>query len=482
MRDLRYFPAQSEQAPGRLKTVELSEMQDQKITDISISQLRKDAFAVSVGYAGLTNLPMGLVVGAAIVSSSMVVALGCILFAALVFAALAAYARSYTARSLRILVAVVALFLTVEVGLVAFGAMELSREISRELRLQDALIFLVVLIPLSAIAYWIQVRPAIAAMRLLGARVPPSGQQFTALMEPFRTAPVQPAPGRDRRPSAVLHQLFGVILMGVLMGVPAVGEFWWLLFGDFQSAVFAFPVVIGALLLGAFLYRRGLRLAALSAEETLRNDTRPPILYLRSFMDDTEVTAELHVGRGGRDQPVGHSLVSRRRRLAGGRLEEVLAKSVKHLGPFVAIGNPSERLPEIGAARAYHTNDTWQNAIKQWVDAAQLIIQVAGPTTWIRWELDTILARSAGSKLILLFPPTPRGDHGLRWDNISGALQFTSWGTAFARLDSEVTLALRLLPDGNVCAVSSRRHDIVDYTLAIRILLGATKQAQADLT
>jgi hypothetical protein len=447
-------------------------MQDEKTTDISISQLREDAFAVLIGYFGLLCLPVGMAFAITIVLSSVLVALGCNIFAACAFALLAMNARSYTANSLKLLIALCVLFLTLEVILAVLIWNGMINEASREQQRHNALIFSALLIEMSLLAYWTQIRPIAAALRLLAAHVPFTGQKFTSLMEQSRS------PQLFQRPTGGLSALSYCVVGVALIIVPAVGAFWWLLFGDSQSAVIAFPVLMGATLLGPLLYRRGLRLSAISAAETLRKDTRAPVLFLRSFMDDAEPMTDIRFGRARKNSRLDTLLAPRKTFRGGRRLEELVAKVVARLGPFVAIGDPSDRLPEIGAARAYHSDDTWQSAIKQWVDTAQLIIQLAGPTSWIRWELDTILARSAGPKLILVFPPAPRGDHGERWTNISGALENTAWGDAFAKLDAGTTLALRLLPEGKICAVSSRKHAIVDYTLAMRILLGSAEQAR----
>ena len=106
----------------------------------------------------------------------------------------------------------------------------------------------------------------------------------------------------------------------------------------------------------------------------------------------------------------------------GGRLEENLAKIVAPIGPFVAIGAPNDPLPQLGAARAYFTNDAWQSAVIELVDRAQLIVTVAGPTRGIRWEFDTILRRNAWPKLLVLMPPSTQEDNAARWGNIVAEL------------------------------------------------------------
>src|SRR5262245_27653055 len=65
--------------------------------------------------------------------------------------------------------------------------------------------------------------------------------------------------------------------------------------GETGKAVFsiAFYMVMGAsTLLGYRLYRRGRQHTTLLAEEVVRRDTRPPIVYLRSFTDELAIARE----------------------------------------------------------------------------------------------------------------------------------------------------------------------------------------------
>jgi hypothetical protein len=155
----------------------------------------------------------------------------------------------------------------------------------------------------------------------------------------------------------------------------------------------------------------------------------------------------LQVGSGApstKPEKGGGALAQAWRRVEsiGDRLEEVLARQVRGVGPFVAIGAPTEPLPELGAARAYFSNDTWQSAIIRWVDLAGLIITVIGPTKWIRWELDTIIERDALSKLIILMPPGLPDDRAARWQNVISGIQATRWGSSLAMVDPETVIAI----------------------------------------
>lgn len=143
----------------------------------------------------------------------------------------------------------------------------------------------------------------------------------------------------------------------------------------------------------------------------------------------------------------------------------------------MAIGAPTEPLPELGAARAYFSNDTWQSAIIRWVESAGLIITVIGPTKWIRWELDTIVERDALSKLIILMPPGWPDDRGARWQNLISGLQPTRWGSSLAMVDPETVIAIGFFDDGGLSIVTGVKRGYIDYVLAFRLLLYQLKKS-----
>ena len=85
---------------------------------------------------------------------------------------------------------------------------------------------------------------------------------------------------------------------------------------------------------GAAYHRRMRRLRTPRARTLTSVDGRRTVLYLRSFAAD-------EIGTGGfLDAPLTTD-------------EEQIAAALAGIGPLVAIGRPSEPLPELGAARAY---------------------------------------------------------------------------------------------------------------------------------
>ncbi len=82
-----------------------------------------------------------------------------------------------------------------------------------------------------------------------------------------------------------------------------------------------------------------------TAEELLSSDPRPPVVFLRSFHDDT-----LTVPLGGRKRSAFNSIPMNA--IPDPTAESGLALVLSRIGPVVAIGRPGEILPCDGAQPA----------------------------------------------------------------------------------------------------------------------------------
>jgi len=118
------------------------------------------------------------------------------------------------------------------------------------------------------------------------------------------------------------------------------------------------------ILLVRALWRQGARHRAPSGADAVQSDERAPVLYLRSFGEETSVFAE----------------------------EEALARIMIEIGPFVAIGRPGDALPPLGASRFYGRHFErggrgWQEFIHELVSRATLVFLMPGPTVGLAWEV-----------------------------------------------------------------------------------------------
>ena len=104
---------------------------------------------------------------------------------------------------------------------------------------------------------------------------------------------------------------------------------------------------VGGLLFswGGFLSWRERQYAAKAANEKIFTGSKPDVLYLRAFQSDIS-NAEGAIG-SGQATP-----------------EEQLADVLRPIGDLVAIGQPGEELPLLGAARIYLSNEEWKGDVR----------------------------------------------------------------------------------------------------------------------
>jgi len=211
----------------------------------------------------------------------------------------------------------------------------------------------------------------------------------------------------------------------------------------------------------AFLLQMGRQLSRPDAATLLEADERAPIVLLRSFQDDEKSVKRRSVlarllfwGFGGRI-----------------RLEEAIAGELARFGPFVAIGEPGEKLPDLGAARAYFSDNEWQAAVLDWIGRARTIVIIGGMTRWVTWELQQVIASGKLDRLVLLLPPDTPDGRAARWQLIAEALSGSHWRAALEGIDTAHAIALCQKPGTNdeIITFRSAAPRQVDYEIAIRL-------------
>jgi hypothetical protein len=118
------------------------------------------------------------------------------------------------------------------------------------------------------------------------------------------------------------------------------------------------------------------------------------VLYLRSFEIDEQM---LVTGRG---------LLAKAAALlsyaASVSPEQELAFVLDRVGPVVAIGKPGERLPELGAARRYVSDDRWRGVVQGFMREAALVVIRAGDTGSLWWEIEQALSICPRHRVIIV--------------------------------------------------------------------------------
>jgi hypothetical protein len=117
-----------------------------------------------------------------------------------------------------------------------------------------------------------------------------------------------------------------------------------------------------------------------SAAYALKKDQRLPILLLRSFADDATMNG-------------------------ANRFEETIAPILELYGPVIAVGDPQDTLPRVGAYRDYVNDNDWREHVRAYIRTADVIVLIPGQSHWVQWELEQILEGDFLNKVILVFPP-----------------------------------------------------------------------------
>jgi len=154
---------------------------------------------------------------------------------------------------------------------------------------------------------------------------------------------------RDRKLAVLVSVIAGtcLILFSLTQLVPSLTGAW---------------VAAAALLVpfGVMLGWQWQRMRVRQASYVLAKDSRAPVVYLRPFEVD-------RTARG---------------------FEGLIFGSLKDLGPIVAIGRPDEKSPsESRIARAYLTDDQWQDRVSDLIGRARLVVAQIGTSEGLVWEL-----------------------------------------------------------------------------------------------
>jgi hypothetical protein len=129
----------------------------------------------------------------------------------------------------------------------------------------------------------------------------------------------------------------------------------------------------------------------------LEGDSRPPVLFLRSFEAEHVPLQGARVRWFLRAFDPGSEY---------GTLEEMIVQNLTYVGPIVAIADPSREETPVGAARWRLDHGEWQRFVEEQIKGAGLIVVGLARSAGLRWEVEA-LRRIPGAhdKAIFVVPP-----------------------------------------------------------------------------
>ena len=177
----------------------------------------------------------------------------------------------------------------------------------------------------------------------------------------------------------------------VLMAVGAIIWFLTLAFGKYLGLLggIAAGIAGGACALGGRdLYNRQRRLALV--QDGAVPALKGAVVYLRSFGEDSKAAQGISSG-------VAYG--------ASGLIteEEQLVKSFSSIGPVIAVGEPNEQLPPLGASRLHFRQDEWQPGVQKLLrEGALVAIRPGSFSPGVRWEIQQALSHVPPQRLVLI--------------------------------------------------------------------------------
>jgi hypothetical protein len=160
--------------------------------------------------------------------------------------------------------------------------------------------------------------------------------------------------------------------------------------------------------------------------------------------------------------------------------EELLADEFQIVGPPIIVGAPGERLPRLGASRAYFADKEWKESVGRLIEEAAIVVILIGDTESLFWELRTAVSRRTWNSVMLIVPSVSKKKKlDARLQSFVSSNSDLLGPEVAARLLDEGTLACAL-QQGRWILIQSRKRTTWHYELALRLLLYLRRESGTD--
>jgi hypothetical protein len=225
----------------------------------------------------------------------------------------------------------------------------------------------------------------------------------------------------------------------------------------------AYAVMGGLLMLN--LFGAGAVLARLADKRTTQLyqnvrewDARAPIVFLRAFnQDDARLKA-----RGGDAFARWPAGVGSSR-----TLDEILLEHGSPYGPVIAIGDPRDPTPPLGAARVFveGAGEEWQGVVRGLAGASKAVVMCPNHGEGVQWELDLIAQADGRLRTIFLASP--------ELDRAATLALFERLGPEMAAIPAKQLPIAAFEHGGQWQVLTAKRLSVESYTAALNTALQA---------
>jgi hypothetical protein len=187
-------------------------------------------------------------------------------------------------------------------------------------------------------------------------------------------------------------------------------------------------------------------------------DDRPPIVFLRAFTQDDDRVPAIALD----------PLVKFPAGVGNPRsLDEMLLEHGSPYGPVIAIGDPRDPTPPLGAARIFVQGDgnEWQGVVKGLAEAAKAVVMCPTTSQGVKWELALVASHSIEPKTIYIANPELTHEQS--------ADLFTSLAPQHDLVLSrgQTPIAAYIDPEDGWRVLTARRRSVQTYTVGLNYAL-----------
>jgi hypothetical protein len=244
----------------------------------------------------------------------------------------------------------------------------------------------------------------------------PMGHIYSSARQSLGMPPYISNFGRERLLLTIIYFFIAVLNLGLLAVLAApfslfsasTGKDANLTYGVVAAIGFLSLLALNAVGLGALLTRIASARVTRLYQKTRDWDARPPIVFLRAFDQDAQRLRPLSADPLAKF-PAGCG--------ESKTLDELLLDHASVYGPVIAIGDPRDPTPPLGAARVFvpGAGNEWQHVVTSLLGASNAVVMCPSTSEGVKWELDLISDAIGRLKVIFLANPllTPEQTHAL---------------------------------------------------------------------
>ncbi len=177
-----------------------------------------------------------------------------------------------------------------------------------------------------------------------------------------------------------------------------------------------------------------------TADEILAIDHRKPVIYFRSFENELSKSKVgfrqnglmyaikgisnkdadgiyLHATASPRPPSVGAMTFYRNNRkmryilgISKARMDEqiVFAFAMSNIGPYVALGRPTENCQnmDLGAAKKFVSNEDWKDSVVDWLNKCKAVVVESADSASLGWEIEQTIKVVPPTCVLIICPHT----------------------------------------------------------------------------